>query len=138
MLGCSETSLQLVWVSYLVNSFHLFGHFCKQERNYKKSKVPSFGYKQRWHNWSWKKSEIHIIQAFSSHAESSNLSKVKLGICYKYTMIGLKCPNSYINPNWRGGGAIIIPHRRIAFSPQPNIAWTRDKSVNSSFGLLVE
>ena len=43
------------------------------------------------------------------------------------------------NPNSRGGGgAIILLHRRIAFSPQPNIRRTQDQSVNSSLSVVVQ
>ena len=41
-------------------------------------------------------------------------------------------------PNFPGGGAIIILCRKIAISPQPNLRWTSDQSVNSSLSVAVQ
>ena len=36
------------------------------------------------------------------------------------------------------GGAIIIHCRKIAISPEPNLRWTLDQSVNSSLSVVVQ
>ena len=40
--------------------------------------------------------------------------------------------------NAEGGGTIILLHLRIAFSPERNIRWTQDQSVNSSLSVVVQ
>ena len=43
-----------------------------------------------------------------------------------------------LNPNYPRGGAIIILCRKIAISPEPNLRWTSDQSVNSSLSVAVQ
>ena len=47
-------------------------------------------------------------------------------------------PGYFYNNLSRGGGAIIILCRKIAISPQPNLRWTSDQSVNSSLSVAVQ
>ena len=43
------------------------------------------------------------------------------------------------NPNQTvGGGANGPPCRKIAISPEPNLRWTSDQSVNSSLSIVVQ
>ena len=37
-----------------------------------------------------------------------------------------------------GGGLIIIIYQKIAISPEPNLCWTSDQSVNSSLSVAVQ
>ena len=66
--------------------------------------------------------------------DNTDLYKIEMNIQHSnLTKTHLK-----LNPNQTEGGPNGPPCRKIAISPEPNLRWTSDQSVNSSLSVVVQ
>ena len=71
--------------------------------------------------------------------ELLRVSKEYLGLSRNLAFIGIILKLKLVNPfRYGGGGLLGPPCRKTAISPEPNLCWTSDQSVNLSLSVVVQ